>query len=69
MSSGVPLPHKATIDSGSEQPGHHYSPNPAPIIQAREGESERHREGGRAEDEVIPNSTHPGHCLTIEAQG
>lgn len=54
MSGGASLPHKATIGSGSEQPGRYYSPNPAPIIQARE--SERHRERGRAEDEVIPNS-------------
>jgi len=59
-SSGAPLPHKATIDSGSEQPERYYSPNPAPIIQARERERERHRGGGRDEDEVIPNSAHPG---------
>lgn len=57
MSSGASLPHKATIGSGSEQPGRYYSPNPAPIIQTRE--SERHRERGRAEDEVIPNSATP----------
>lgn len=58
MSAGVSLPHKDTIDSGSEQPERYYRPNPTPIILARE--SERHREGGRAEDEVIPNSAHPG---------
>lgn len=50
--------HNATMDSGSEQSGRYYSPNPVPIIQARE--SERHREGGRAEGEVIPNSALPG---------
>lgn len=51
-------PHNATMDSGSEQSRRYYSPNPVPIIQARE--SERHREGGRAEGEVIPNSALPG---------
>lgn len=30
------------------------------LLYRPERESERHREGGRAEDEVIPNSAHPG---------
>ena len=54
------LPHNATMDSGSEQSGRYYSPNPATIIPARERESQRHREEGRAEGEVILNTTRPG---------
>lgn len=54
------LPHKATIDSGSEQPGRYYSPNPAPIIPGQRERARDTERGGRAEDEVIPNSAHPG---------
>lgn len=67
MSSGVSLPHKATIDSGSEQPGRYYSPNPAPIIQARERARDTERE---VELKMRSSQTAhtQGHCLTIEGQ-
>lgn len=44
MSAGVSLPHKDTIDSGSEQPERYYRPNPTPIILARERERARDTE-------------------------
>lgn len=67
VSGGVSLPHKATIDSGSEQPGCYYRPNPAPIIQARERarDTEREVELKMRSSQTVHTQ---GHCLTIEAQ-
>jgi len=64
MSCGASLPHKATIDSGSEQPGRYYSPNPAPIIQARERarDTEREVELKMRSSQTVHTQ---GHCLTI----
>lgn len=67
MSAGVSLPHKDTIDSGSEQPERYYRPNPTPIILARERARDTERE---VELKMRSSQTAhtQGHRLTIDGQ-